>query len=101
MAGSRRKLSHPFTGATELVFGGKTSTLGQPVHVRREARYKKGQAYWVDELFAVVRYVHDRELGSRYIVSRKSFGEERALATEQEAVVYIEALYALEVQSGT
>jgi len=91
--------SHPYTGKARLTLGAPVNGVWS-VYIERDAKYRRGQGYTVRENFALIRpaygagALHDATRG--FVVTRNSFDEIREFDTFDEAMTYVDALFALE-----
>jgi hypothetical protein len=94
-----KQVKHPHTGKIKMVLQVHDKAKYTVVYVSREAQYKSGAPYWYDDMFATIRQGGQRGIltqGSDYVVSRASFDGLRHFDTYEQAMAYIEALFALE-----
>jgi hypothetical protein len=95
---ARAKVTHPFTGVKRL----RTEIRDKITvfYAAREAKYKNGTSYWHEDTFAFVRRGCDGNGvmtdNTGFVVTRDSFEELRHFSTYEEAMAYVEALFALE-----
>lgn len=90
---------HPHIGKPRLALSNPVGGVWS-VFVERDAKYRRGKGYTTRENFALIRpaygpgAMHDATRG--FVVTRNSFDEIRQFDTFEDAMLYIEALFALE-----
>lgn len=90
---------HPHVGKPRLTLSAPVGGVWS-VYVERDAKYRRGKGYTTRENFAFIRpaygagAMHDATRG--FVVTRNSFDEIREFVTFDDAMIYVEALFALE-----
>jgi hypothetical protein len=95
---AKQKVRHPVTGMKEMRVRYVAESRSTVVHLMRQARYTAGEPYWVEELFATIRASVEGVFTARtgFVVTRGSFDDIRQFDTHEQAMTYVEALFALE-----
>lgn len=95
---AKKRVIHPVTGMKEMRVRYVAESRSTVVHLMRQARYTAGEPYWVEELFATVRASAEGVFTTKtgFTVTRNSFDDVRQFDTHEQAMTYVEALFALE-----
>lgn len=91
---------HPHVGKPRLAWAVNEHGV-KTAYIERDAKYKSAKMYVTREMLAMIRPTFTSagllgDLDGEFVVLRGAFDEVRCFENEASAMVYIEALFALE-----